>query len=305
MTTKMYAPAVVEALSECLRTVYWFKDDLRSFLLRAGVDEAMLSGLPWERYKRNAIRELLNRLVTNPVSGKPVLDRLIGGVVEQDEDFPHLDRLDDGARKVKDARVAVRRLKELLGAEATAERAARARRENRTEAQRARDSAVERRDALRALNERFMVLMVLQDAQRRGYQFQELLRDLFALHDLDPRGAFARPGEQTDGSIRLDGTVILVEARWTDAQTQPREVREFRTKVHDKLDNTLGLMISMAGFTAEAVEAAPGGGRMVVVLMDGQDLASVLQGLSDLVEVLRRKLRHAAEVGHALYRIGT
>lgn len=148
-------------------------------------------------------------------------------------------------------------------------------------------------------------LTSLADTQRRGYRFQDLLRDLFALNDLDPRGAFARPGEQTDASISLGDTVMLVEARWTETLTSPGEVREFRTKVHDKLDNTLGLMVSMAGFTSEAIDSASGGGRMVVVLMDGQDLASIFQGLTDLVEVLRRKLRHAAEVGHALYRVGT
>jgi hypothetical protein len=76
-------------------------------------------------------------------------------------------------------------------------------------------------------------------------------------------------------------------------------------KVHDKLDNTLGLMISMSGFTEDAVNAAAAGGRMLVILMDGLDLARVFQGLDDLADVLRRKLRHAAEKGGALYRAGS
>src|SRR6185436_11099256 len=120
--------------------------------------------------------------------------------------------------------------------------------------------------------------------QRRGLEFQPLLRDLFALYDLDPRGAFARPGEQTDGSIRLDGLVFLIEARWTEALTAPGEVREFRSKLQDKLDSTLGLMVSMAGFTDEAVASASQGGRFHILLMDGADLAPVFQSLHDLAD---------------------
>lgn len=304
MVLKTYSPAVIDALAECLRTVYWFKNELKSFLLRVGVDPRTVSALPWDGYKRHAIRALLDRLSTEPASGKPILDKLLDGIVEQDERFPHLAGLDDGERRVSDARRAVHHLKDLLGTVSVAERASQARLERRTEAERAAIEASARRADLGRLNDRFLALCVSEDSQRRGYDLQDLLRDLFALHDLDPRGSFARPGEQTDGSITLDGTVLLIEARWTRTLTDPREVREFRTKVHDKLDNTLGLMISMSGFTDEAISSAAGGGRMVVVLMDGQDLASVFAGLTDLVDLLHRKLRHAAETGNAMYRIG-
>lgn len=304
MALKTYSPAVIDALAECLRTVYWFKNDLKSFLLRVGVEPRTMSALPWGGYKRHAIRALLDQLSAEPASGKPILDKLLDGIVEQGDDFPHLARLDDGKRRVADARAAVRHLKDLLGTVTVAERATQARLERRTEAERAAGQARARRADLAQLNERFVALCMSEDSQRRGYDLQDLLRDLFALHDLDPRGSFARPGEQADGSITLDGTVLLIEARWTGALTDPREVREFRTKVHDKLDNTLGLMISMSGFTDEAISSAAGGGRMVVVLMDGQDLASVFTGLTDLVEVIQRKLRHAAETGNAMYRVG-
>lgn len=141
---------------------------------------------------------------------------------------------------------------------------------------------------------------------RRGHEFQALLRDLFALHDLDPRGAFARPGQQIDGSITLDGTFILVEAKWEEKPTEPRDVRDFQGKVQNSgLDNTLGLMISMGGFTSHAIEEPGRSGRIAVVLMDGVDVAQVFQGVVDLTEMLHRKFRHAADYSQAMYHLGT
>lgn len=75
------------------------------------------------------------------------------------------------------------------------------------------------------------------------------------------------------------------------------------TQVQFRLDSTIGLMISMSGFTEAAVQKAEAGGRILVVLMDGQDLAPVLQGLQDFTEIIKRKLRHAAEKGEAMYRV--
>ena len=301
---KMYGPAVLEALCECLRLIYWYHDDLKSFLMRAGVPAHVVSSLPWDRYKRVVVKELVDRLAANPGPGKPILEKLLDAITEQDEEFAHLRRLDDGKRKAEEAQSALQQLRQLLDTRTLAERADRAKQEKRTESARIAALVRERSDATAKLNEKLGTLCSSEDPHRRGLDFQGLLRDLFALYDLAPRGAFSTPGEQLDGSITIDGTVLLVEAKWTKEPTSPHEVRDFRSKVHDKLDNTLGLMISMAGFTEQAIEKAAGGGRMLLVLMDGQDLAGVLQGIDDLVDVLRRKLRHAAEEGSPMYRAG-
>lgn len=307
---KLYTPVVLDALVECLRTAYWYHADLRSFLARAGVPPGILAALPWSggTFKRVIARTLVDRLAADPLTGMPILEHLIDSVVEFDEEMPHLARLDDGKKKVEDARSAVRRLKDLLGRETVAARAERARQEQRTEAERTRNELLRRQEDLRQLNDRFLKLCAAPNdptsKRRRGIEFQSLLRDLFALYDLDPRGSFAQPGEQIDGSITLDSTFVLVEAKWEAQPVEPKDVRDFQGKVQTKLDNTLGLMISMSGFTENAIEGASRAGRLLVVLMDGVDLAQIFQGLVDLREVLRRKLRHAAEQGRALYRVG-
>jgi hypothetical protein len=302
--SKIYSPQVFDALGESLRAIYWFVDDLKSFLIRCGIPSKDVARLNW-KYKRTAIRDLLNEVAAQGPSGTPAVSALIGGVVEQDEKFAHLARLDDGKIKVLEARTAVRALKDLLGHQTVVTRAEAARTEKRTEAERLRTERLERVEALARLRERFMKLAGSGEPQRRGLDFQPWLRDLFALHDLEPRGSFASIGEQIDGSIRLDGQTLLVEARWTKELVAPDGVRDFVGKFEHKLDNTLGLMISVDGFTDAASTKATSGGRLLAIFMDGRDIFPILDGLADLRELLVRKLRHAAEHGEPMYRMGS
>jgi hypothetical protein len=85
---------------------------------------------------------------------------------------------------------------------------------------------------------------------------------------------------------------------------EPADVRDFVGKLNQKLDNTLGLMVSIAGFTENANANASTGGRLLTIFMDGRDLFPVLEGLVDLRDLLIRKLRHAAEKGEPMYRVG-
>lgn len=305
--SKVYTAQVFDALAECLRTVYWYADNLKSFLIRCGVPPARVSTLDW-KYKRTAVRELLDELASQGAAGTPLVRALIGGVVEQDEKFPHLAKItgkQDGKLLVKEARQAVRNLKDLLGAQAVVAHAEAARKENRTEAQRRRTEIADRAQALANMKQRFTDLAAMGDARKRGFDFQPWLRDLFDLHDLEPRGSFAGEGEQIDGSIRIDGQTLLVEARWTTDLVAPEGVRDFVGKFEHKLDNTLGLMISVNGFTDAANGKATSGGRLMAIFVDGRDLFPVVDGLVDLRQLLTRKLRHAAEKGEPMYRFGS
>lgn len=301
---KVYSVQVFDALAESLRTTYWYANDLKSFLIRCGITSSRVSSLDWT-YKRTAIRQLLDELAALGSAGTSGVTALMAGVVEQDDAFPHLARLEDGKTKVFEARRALRALKDLLGHQAVVTHADAARAERRTEAERLRAEQLERVEALSKLRARFVELQASNEALQRGLDFQLWLRDLFALHDLEPRGSFASPGEQIDGSVRVDGQTLLVEARWTKDCVGPDGVRDFVGKFEQKLDNTLGLMISVNGFTEAASTKATSGGRLLAVFMDGRDIIAVLDGLLDLRQLLARKLRHAAEKGEPMYRIGS
>jgi len=57
---KKIAPAAVNALKEALTSVYWYKSDLRSFLMNTLSDPRVLSSINWNEYKRNIVTSLID-----------------------------------------------------------------------------------------------------------------------------------------------------------------------------------------------------------------------------------------------------
>lgn len=82
---------------------------------------------------------------------------------------------------------------------------------------------------------------------------------------------------------------------------EPEDFGYFKVKVDAKARNTLGLCISIGGFTEGAIKQHTGS-QTPLVLMDSADLMPVLEGLIALTEVLHRKRRHAVETGNPMYR---
>jgi len=146
------------------------------------------------------------------------------------------------------------------------------------------------------------VLKQTDDPQDRGRQFEGFLQDMFGGYDLNPRGSFKIIGEQIDGAFELEGTQFLLKARWQKERQGAAALDSFPKKVERKLEYTVGLFVSLAGFTDEGV-AAFRGSRPPVILMDGEDLALFLQGFVDFRELLKHKVREAAQTGDPYLKI--
>ena len=148
------------------------------------------------------------------------------------------------------------------------------------------------------LVDRILVLGKLKP-QDRGLQFEGFLTDLFAAYELAPRGAFRLTGEQIDGSFRLRDEIYLLEAKWQDGRVGNGSLLEFSGKVGGKAEWARGLFVSYSGFTTDGLEAFARGRQTNIVCMDGLDLYGILSGRLDLVEVIDRKVRRAAETNQA------
>jgi hypothetical protein len=148
------------------------------------------------------------------------------------------------------------------------------------------------------LNARFKE-MHKKAPQPRGYDLEALLNDLFALFDVDARSPFRVVGEQIDGAFTLEGNEFLLEAKWEAKPTPTADLDAFAGKIGRKLDNTLGLFVSMSGFQQTAI-SHHSQARSVMILMDGMDLSIVLEGRIELPRLLLRKRQHAARTGEIL-----
>jgi hypothetical protein len=301
MMAKKIAPAAIVALKEALTHLYWYKSDLRSFLTTTLANPSLLANLNWDDYKRNVVSALVDFIAKRPDQYQGDLLRLMSEV-SRVSDFSHLERLEGGAEKAAKARASVRALEKLTrghDALAVEEEKVEERRRQAHE-QLLRTTAV--RDGLEKLSKEYMALLVDSNHQSRGFRLERVLRSLFELFDLDPRASFRIVGEQIDGAFTFEGTDYLFEGKWQQELVGSADLDVLAGKLSRKLDNTLGLFLSINGFSEDGVKAHSSG-RRVMLLMDGSDLMAVLEGRIDLIQLLLRKRREASQTGNIYLRI--
>ncbi|TDC74460.1 hypothetical protein E1285_43200 [Actinomadura sp. 7K507] len=131
--------------------------------------------------------------------------------------------------------------------------------------------------------------------QTRGRVFEQWLHQLLSQEDLAPRTSFRPDGEEVDGSFMFRGWPYLLEAKWWKKGVPASTLYQFKGKVDGKLVGTIGIFISMSGYSDEAVDALRAGKNLNVILLDGSDIhAATTYGFS---AVLGYKLREAVERG--------
>ncbi len=148
--------------------------------------------------------------------------------------------------------------------------------------------------AIADLQTKVIALQAL-DPVKRGFAFEGVLSELFALFGLAPRSAFRLAGEQIDGSFELDSEVYLLEARWRNERATNADLLVFAGKIAGKAQWSRGLFVSYAGFSEDGLEGFGRGRPTNLIGLDGLDLHQILSGTLDLKDVLRRKVRRAAE----------
>lgn len=297
----MYPPEVIQALKEALRNIYWYKDDLRLFFLSCEVPNNIIVKQGWhdpQEYKVRIAGNVLDELISMGDAGLGHIRRIIRTVLDI-RNFDHLRNLEDGAAKVSAARESVEVLRELVlkhDATITKEREERATRTDRF-------AHVTRRwnDEIEHLQAQFYELVATENPQERGLLFQNFLWELFKAHDLNPRSSFRITGEEIDGAFEFETTQFLLEAKWQKDPMGAAPLDSFSKKVERKLENTLGLFVALNGFTENGLEAFSGT-KPSIILMDGEDLAVVLQGLVDFRDLLKRKVRYASQTGDPFLR---
>ena len=301
MPTKKIVPAAIVALKEALTNLYWYKRDLRSFLTSTLTNPALLSRLNWSDYKRNIVGELIGFLDQRQDEYQADLLRLMTEVARVD-DFSHLERLEDGKEKAASALASVRALRKLTEAHEALFEEQKRMEERRRKAyeEMLRTTAV--RTKLEELTKEYYNLLGSGEPQQRGFRLERIVRVLFELFDLDPRASFRIVGEQIDGAFTFDATDYLFEGKWQQEPVGAGELDVLAGKLSRKLDNTLGLFLSINGFSEDGVKAHSSG-RRLMLLMDGSDLMAVLEGRIDLIQLLLRKRREAAQTGSIYLRI--
>lgn len=280
------------ALKEALSVIYWKKEDLRDFVKLTLNNSAIISTIDWTVTKRESIKELLGRMTSRTDLYSEDLYNLLLAVVDIN-DFSYLDFWDDDGSKKNKAKTAVENLrKHFKGHSQISHEDTEARRiKLETEKNIAKNKSLA--DELDVLKNRFTTISLMKDKQKRGFELEPFLTDLFHLYDLDPKGSFKNYGEQIDGAFTFDHTDYLLEAKWK-RQVDRGDLATFSYKVESKLKIAMGLIITIDGLTPQAISPD----FKSIIIMDGSDIMAILENRVSLPDLLYKKRRKANETGN-------
>jgi hypothetical protein len=193
------------------------------------------------------------------------------------------------------ARATVHKAREILG---TLEQMEAWESQQREEARKAELARMEQERATLLRGQLDLLLMMFDelaqssDHQRRGYFLQDLLTRTFDLYSLPVHRSFTRNagGEQIDGAFQLDGWYYLVECRWRDKLADIRQLDGLWGQIGRSGRQTMGLFLSINGWSENVVPLLRQNPAKSIMLMDGYDLRAVLDGRIDLRDFLVAKV---------------
>lgn len=294
-------PRFIELTYEAALKSYWRKAALRKFLLSSHISQTHIATWAADESKRDFLDRTFASLQKND-KGRAVIFDMARALSEQPT-FPDLRNWEDSVQKIADATKAVAELKAYLSAQDEEIRTERERDEAKA---RARDERAKIRRSLTdksKLQQRLDELHPAVGTQQGGYDFQGWFYDLLDFCEVQNRRPYVSAGRQIDGSLTLDGTTYLVELKFTSSQADATDVDSLRSKVDDKADNTMGILVSISGYSSVAIAQASGR-KTALLLLDAMHLYLFLSGTLSLVDIVRRVRRHASQTGESFLPAG-
>jgi hypothetical protein len=276
---------------QCFGKCFHYKDGVAAFMRQAGVSSLLIEKYrdePKFVWARHVISDL-----NQTEQGHEILRRMLTELCKlrkvPDEKVPDRNAALDALRELKELAVSHDLYVEDKKSVGTQRQELAKQKEN---------IVAERSSKLRELQKSFSDGLTNPDRQATGYVLEAILRELFGLFDIDYRKPYKTAVEQIDGHVNFEGFDYIVEARWRKDQPTEAEISGFQGKVERKLESTRGLFVAVQGVRPEVVDAFSGRGCNIIIV-DGYDIAQILEGLVDLRDALKFKIEKAAQEGRA------
>jgi restriction endonuclease Mrr len=293
--SKRLSPVFVDLTQDALLQAFWYKPSFRMFLQQHGISDNALAQWHNDQTKRDFIMWLWPRLVKDE-KGQNAILAMARSLAEM-KHFPDLERKEDTRIRIPEAKEAVRRLREVVIAinetireTQEAERRRRATQEEMT-------IHLVAQQSLEKLQNSLADITAQLGTQTGGYAFERWFYDLAVYFELDARPGYKAEGRQIDGAITIEGTTFLLETKFTKEPIDSPEIDTFMAKIESKADNTMGLFISMSGFS-EGAKRTASKQRTPMLLLDYSHIYNlILRGVMTLPQVVSRIKRHASQTG--------
>lgn len=289
-----FTPHLVDLTFDAALRSFWRKKALASFLTRTEIAD-LPTWLPDES-KRDYLSRVFEML-EHTDHGKAKIVQLARFLAEQTR-FPDLEGWEDTAEKVDAARRSVGALKSYLEEQDQALVTEKQRQEARKRLREAQARARESQQTLQSLSDKLAALSAEIGSAEAGRSFEDWFYDLMQFSEIPARKSYVANRRQIDGSITIGDTTYLVECKFTAEQSGAPDIDVFRAKVESKADNTMGIFVSISGYSSVAIQQASGR-KTPLLLLDHSHLYRVLGGISSFRNVVERVRRHASQTGEA------
>lgn len=287
---------LIELTYEAALKSYWRKEALRKFLRASHISENHLATWAGDESKREFLDRTFSKMQASD-RGKALVYEMAKSLSEQTS-FPDLRSWEDSDQKIADARQAVAELKTYLEQQGDEIRNERDREAAKSKAREERQEIQRHTTDRTKLQRRLEDLTPAIGTQQGGYDFQDWFYDLLQFSEISSRRPYVTEGRQIDGTLTHEGTTYLVELKFTAAQAAATDIDSLKAKVDSKADNTMGIMVSISGYSSTAIEEASGR-QSKLLLLNASHLYLFLQGVIKFSDIISRVRRHASQTGEA------
>ena len=295
---RYYQKDILDCMRDCALSIFWPKEQIISFFKNNNCttnDIAVVSNYK-ELNRAEIINMVFEKLQLRNDGGLGQFRSMMKSLLEWDHFDPYYFETLKKLNK-NDANKNLSHLKQLREIRDAKTKGERVRRKKLEE------EALNKSLTLETLKNRFLNLFQLLDEdgkqvtlQRRGYLFEDFIKELALYEKLQVTDSFKIIGEQIDGAIKFEGQNYIVEAKWHDALTASDALYQFAHKVEGKMYGR-GIFILINGYSKDSVLALQNGKALRTILIDGGDLTLIVEGLISFKEVLDKKIKGAQTMG--------
>jgi hypothetical protein len=141
-----------------------------------------------------------------------------------------------------------------------------------------------------SLKDELRRLQRLDKPQRAGYEFEDLVAGLFRReHFSVERHARAAAPRQADLCVKRSNNVYLVETKYRRKPATINDIDSLFTRLDATPSDVVGILCSQAGFSKSVVSRVAERSSRPVLLIIGNELNAVGDGIENFPGMLRRK----------------
>jgi hypothetical protein len=133
--------------------------------------------------------------------------------------------------------------------------------------------------------------------QQRGQRFNEFIAELLRCWGLDRVDASVRSAGEIDVTFAVNGTRFILEAKWEQGPVDYGPMAKLRGRITQRLAGTRGVLLSMSGYSAEALEGIVRGQQPDMLLLDRTHLEAMLSGLRSPADLFTELMDRASYRG--------